>query len=109
VLVLTRDDKRHKGKIVKVDEHSVVMAYWGRREKLRKEEISEVYYIREAPLSAGAEYAAQEALFIVPELWSYVLHIPPKIRVRVFDASQPENDSAMGCPDRGWFGLEGAN
>jgi hypothetical protein len=109
VLVVTRDGKRHKGKFLKVGAHFVELTYWGRGTKIRKEEISEVYYIREAPLSASAEYAAQEAVFIDPELWLYVLHIPPKIRVRLYDASQPEDDSAVGCPDRRWFGQEGAN
>lgn len=99
VLVVTREGKHHKGKFLRVGDQSVRITYWGQATEIRKTDISEVSYVREAPLSAGAEYAAQEAVFIDPELWPYVLHIPPKIRVLLYDASLPDENTRFSCPD----------
>jgi len=38
--------------------------------------------------------------FIDPTLWPYLLHIPPKIHVLLYDSSMPEDDSPVECKTR---------
>ena len=83
-----------------VCEKRVKLVHWNKTAEVTKGDVSQVYYIREAPLSAGAEYAAQEMVFFDPELWPYMLHIPPRIPVLLYDSSLPEDDTPVECKTR---------
>ncbi len=102
VEVVTRRGKRYKAPRVTVGDDAVTLRTWNKPVEIPKAEIANLYYVREAPISASAEYNAQEALFIDPHLWPYLLHIPPKIRVLLFDASLAEDNTPCGCPERLW-------
>jgi hypothetical protein len=100
VLLITKDGKRHKGKLVEVSDKQVKLAHSNKTSEITKAEVSQVYYIRSAPISDGAQYTVQEMGWIGlvdPELWPYVLHIPPKISVLLYDSSMPEDDAPVEC------------
>jgi len=103
VLLIAKDGKRHKGKLVEVSDKHVKLAHWNKISEIGKGEVSQVYYIRSAPISDGAQYTLQEmgwAGLVDPELWPLMLHIPPKIPVLLYDSSMPEDDSPVECKTR---------
>lgn len=97
VLLVTQDGIQRKGKIIQVT--GVGLKFEDRNEStgLPKSAVSQVYYVREKPVSAGVAYSAQEMGIIDPRLWPYLFHIPPKIRVLLYDSSSPEEDSPTPC------------
>ena len=97
VLLITKAGRRHRGKPVQVADDSVKLKHWSKTTHIFKVDISQIYYIREKPLSAGAEYSAREMGLIDPRLWPYLLHIPPKVTVLLYDSSLPEDDGLVKC------------
>ena len=99
VLLITNDGRRHWGKLVRVADDGVKLKHWTKTTQIHKGDISQVYYVREKTLSDGAEYSAREMVFLDPRLWPYLLHIPPKVSVLLYDSSLPEDNSHVKCGD----------
>ena len=60
VLLVTRSGKRYKGKPVEVAEASLKLVRLNKTTQILKDDISQVYYVREKPVSASLQYSAQE-------------------------------------------------
>lgn len=105
VTIVTTDGKHHNGKLGAVGESQVTLTRSGREVKFSKSDIRRFYYVRSKPLSDSGAYAAQEAVFLDPELWPYLLRIPPKVRVLLYDSSVPEDNTPFHCKNDPW-GLE---
>jgi hypothetical protein len=96
MLVVTSDGREHSGESIAVSEDSLTLSRAQRREILRKSDIRRVLYLRVKPLTATAEYMAQENVLIDPELWRDGLFLG-KIPVLLYDASAPEDDAQVKC------------
>jgi hypothetical protein len=97
VLLITKGSARLKGKISKVSVDDIELRHGSKNARIAKKDVSQVYYIREKPMGAETEHAAQELVIFDPFLWPYVLHIPPKVSVRVYDAAMPEDNAPSEC------------
>jgi hypothetical protein len=97
VLLITKGSARLKGKISRVSVNDIELRHGSKKVRIAKEDVSQVYYIREKPMGAETEHAAQEFVIFDPLLWPYMLHIPPKVSVRVYDAAMPEDNAPSGC------------
>ena len=58
VLVVKKNGKRHKGRLTHVADASVKMTQSKSSTEISKDDIAQVWYIREKPLSAEAERAS---------------------------------------------------
>jgi len=97
VLLITKDGTRHKGRFSEVPDSEVKLKQGAKTVQIAKSDVSQVYYIRGKPLTERALYSAQELAFFDPALWPYLLHVPPKVSVRVYDAAMPEDNGPCEC------------
>jgi len=97
VLVISKDGMRHKGKISEVSVTDIELKHPSNNVRIAKRDVSQVYYLREKPMGAETEHAAQELVIFDPFLWPYLFHIPPKVSVRVYDAAMPEDNAPSDC------------
>ena len=70
---------------------------------LPKDQIQMVAYLRVKPDSAVFDYFTQEApalLFFYPEFYDRLSGLEGRIPVRLYDATQPQDDSALKCSSR---------
>ena len=70
---------------------------------LSKDQIQMVAYLRVKPDSAVFDYFTQEApalLFFYPEFYDRLSGLEGRIPVRLYDATQPQDDSALRCSSR---------
>jgi hypothetical protein len=68
---------------------------------LPKGGILTVDYLRQRPISDGAEYLIQEVpvlMLFSPDTWARAAHLEPRLSVRIFDASRPEDGPMPKCP-----------
>jgi hypothetical protein len=75
----------------------------GRRTKIAKSEIAEVYEIVPKPLTATGEYLTEELgpmIIFDPDWYSYRLHLEQYVSVLVYDASLYEDNSSVECMAR---------
>ena len=100
VLVQTKNGKQQEGKITQISDGELKFERGGKTNEIAKGDISKVYYIREKPIDAYTQYVAQEMGVVSiadPAAWPYLLRIPPKVDVLVYDSSMPEDDTPIGC------------
>jgi hypothetical protein len=102
VLLITKDAKRHKGRLADVSETHAKLMQGNKTVEITKDDVSRVYCFRYKPASASAIYNAQEMNFLDPELWPYMLHIAPKIPVLLYDSSMPEDNDPVVCKNNPW-------
>ena len=102
VLLITKDGRRHRGKLAEVSENYAKLRQWNKTVGIPKNDVAQVYYLRYTPPSASAMYAAQEMFFLDPDLWPYMLGIAPKIPVLLYDSSMPENNDPVECKSNPW-------
>jgi hypothetical protein len=72
----------------------------GKRTKLAKSEIAEVYEIVPKPLTATGEYLGEELgpmIIFDPDWYVWGLHLEQYVSVLVYDASRPEDNSSAQC------------
>ena len=96
-LLITKDARRHKGKLAEVSEKDVKLMQGNKTVGIAKDDVSRFYYLRSTPPSASAIYADEERFFIDPELWPYMLNIARKIPVLLYDSSMPGDNSPVNC------------
>jgi hypothetical protein len=95
--VLTKNGRAYEGKIVSASDTGMTLLHPVGNTNLAKEDIAQVYYVRSKPMSEGAEHSAQELFVVDPRLWPYFLNISPKISVRLYDSSMPEENAPVQC------------
>jgi len=98
VSLTTHDGKRYKGKLANVTDAQINLGKGTGQIRLAKDRISQLSYIRDKPWSEGHEYLARE-LFVF-EIFDPALWYSPKIRVRLYESSLPEDNSSTVCTNR---------
>jgi hypothetical protein len=62
-----------------------------------KQDIVQVYHLRPKPLTDSEKYSAQEDFWIDPRLWPYYLKLVPRLPVRLYDSSLPDDNTPVRC------------
>jgi hypothetical protein len=100
-LILTlKDGKRIRGKPVNMAADSITLKHGLAKTVYQKSEINIVEYLRVKPPSDGFEAFQDEApylLFLYPEFYYRAVGLEGRIPVRLYDASQLEDDSQPKC------------
>lgn len=100
LLIATKGGTKFNGKPISITDTAAVLKTLTGTETLTKQDISTVDYVRQKPLTDGEEQLAQEApilLFFSPMSYVRAAGASVKLKVRLYDASLPENNSALTC------------
>jgi hypothetical protein len=97
VRIVRKDGHSIEGKLADISDNGLEIERLASTQNIPKADIALTYYLRYKPLSDSVKYSAQEDFWYDPRLWPYYLKLSPKIPVRLFDASIPEDDSAPQC------------
>jgi len=95
--IVKKDGHSIEGKLADISDNSLEIERLVSSQNIPRADIAQAYYLRYKPLSDSVKYSAQEDFWYDPRLWPYYLKLSPKIPVRLFDASIPEDDSAPHC------------
>jgi len=99
-LVVTKSGKKLSSRTMKVTASDLTLGEPGHEEKVSKAQVASVGYVRASSWAEGVEWTHQEfgplAVFD-PRYWPHVLHLSGTLTVPVYDASLPENDTAVAC------------
>ena len=97
LLLVTKDGKRREGRLSGTFSGGIQLGRWGRDEEISKSNVSLAYYVRTRPASSSVVRSRQNMFLIHPRLWPYMLGVAPKMKVLLYDASQPEDDRPIEC------------
>lgn len=103
--ILTKAGRSLTGAPVAVSGTQLTLSVWGKKYEIRKSEIAAVDYVRQCPATSAGEYVAQEApvlLLFSPDTWTRAAGISPKLHVRIYDMSLPEDDRKLTCRGDSW-------
>jgi len=97
VKVVKTDGKTYEGRLWTVSETQLELDRTGRKLEIAKGDVAQVYSLRPKPLTDSEKYSAQEDFWIDPRLWPYYLHLVPRLSVRLYDSSLPEDNTLVRC------------
>lgn len=97
VKVVKTDGKTYEGRLSKISETQLELDRTGGKLEIAKADVAEVYHLRPKPLTDSEKYNAQEDFWIDPRLWPYLLHLVPRLPVRLYDSSLPEDNTPVRC------------
>lgn len=100
LLLVTKTGKEKKGKLLAGSLRELRLKRWGKSTEIAKSDVSMVYYVRTRPPSESVVWSEQEMFLFDPRLWPYMLGVAPKMKVLLYDASQPEDDRPILCSKR---------
>ncbi|WP_353072960.1 hypothetical protein [Tunturiibacter gelidiferens] len=98
--ITKKDGTKYTGRPVSVSGTEITLKSLARTETLAKADIATIDYIRQKPLTDSEEYLLQEAPYLLlfsPKSYVVAMGLSPKLDVRLFDASKPEDNSKVGC------------
>ena len=100
VRVATRNGKKHEGEVAKVSETEITLKQYKKEKKFARADVATVDYVRYKPPTDKGAFFMSEGVLLTPETWVYVSGLQPKVGVRVFDATKPEDNQEIKCDVR---------
>ena len=97
VKVVKTDGTTYEGRLSTVSETQLELDRTGGKLEIAKRDVARVYHLRPKPLTDTEKYSAQEDFWIDPRLWPYYLHLVPRLPVRLYDSSLPEDNTPVRC------------
>jgi len=97
VRIVKTNGRKYEGLLSTISETELQLEQPGGKVDVAKADVAQVYYLRYKPLTDSEKYSAQEDFWIDPRLWPYYLHLVPKIPVRLYDSSLPEDNTPVHC------------
>jgi len=97
VKVVKTDGKTYEGRLSTISETQLEIDRTGGKLEIAKGDVAQVYYLRPKPLTDSEKYSAQEDFWVDPRLWPYYLHLVPRLPVRLYDSSLPEDNAPVRC------------
>ncbi len=98
LVVVTKSGKTIKGTVVNAGSAGISIRHGLTTSNLPKLEVSTVDYLRWKPASDGFNLALEEApwaLIFYPEFYGRAAGVEGRVTVRLYDSSQPEDDSKL--------------
>ena len=97
VKVVKTDGTTYEGRLSTVSETQLELDRTGGKLEIAKGDVAQVYNLRPKPLTDSEKYSAQEDFWVDPRLWPYYLHLVPRLPVRLYDSSLPEDNGPVRC------------
>lgn len=97
VKVVKTDGKTDEGRLSTISKTQLELDRTGGKLEIAKGDVAQVYYLHPKPLTDSEKYSAQEDFRIDPRLWPYYLHLVPRLPVRLYDSSLPEDNTPVKC------------
>ena len=97
VKVVKTSGETYEGQLLITSETQIELDRTGGKLELAKEEIAQVYHLRPKPLTDSEKYSAQEDFWMDPRLWPYYLKLVPRLPVRLYDSSLPNDNTLVRC------------
>ena len=97
VKVVKTSGETYEGQLLITSETQIELDRTGGKLELAKEDIAQVYHLRPKPLTDSEKYSAQEDFWMDPRLWPYYLKLVPRLPVRLYDSSLPNDNTLVRC------------
>jgi hypothetical protein len=97
VRIVKKDGHKYEGRVFRISDTQLELDRPVGRLEVSKADVAQVYYLRYKPLTDSEKYSAQEDFWVDPRLWPYYLKLSPKMPVRLYDSSRPEDDTPSRC------------
>jgi hypothetical protein len=97
VKVVKTGGEMYEGQLLTTSETQLELDRTGGALEFAKEDIVQVYHLRPKPLTDSEKYSAQEDFWIDPRLWPYYLKLVPRLPVRLYDSSLPDDNTPVRC------------
>ena len=97
VRVVKTGGEMYEGRLLIASETQLDLDRTGRTLEFAKKDIVQVYHLRPKPLTDDEKYSAQEDFWIDPRLWPYYLKLVPRLPVRLYDPSLPDDNTPVRC------------
>jgi hypothetical protein len=97
VKVVKKDGQTYEGRLFQISDTQLELDRTGGKLEIAKRDVARVYHLRPKPLTDTEKYSAQEDFRIDPRLWPYYLHLVPRLPVRLYDSSLPEDNTPVRC------------
>jgi hypothetical protein len=97
VKVVKTGGETYEGQLLITSETQLELDRTGGTLEFAKEDIVQVYHLRPKPLTDSEKYSAQKDFFIDPRLWPYYLKLVPRLPVRLYDSSLPDDNTPVRC------------
>jgi hypothetical protein len=97
VKVVKTDGETYEGRLLITFETQMELDRTAGKLEIAKGDVAQVYHLRPKPLTDDEKYSAQEDFWIDPRLWPYYLNLVPRLPVRLYDASQPDDNTPVRC------------
>jgi hypothetical protein len=97
VRVATRKGNKYEGEVANVSAREITLRVRKNPKTIARADVAAVDYVRYKPPSNDAAFWMSEGVLLTPETWVYVLGLQPKVSVRVFDGTKPENNIEITC------------
>lgn len=97
VKVVKTDGETYEGRLLITFEAQIELDRKGGKLEIAKGDVAQVYHLRPKPLTDDEKYSAQEDFWIDPRLWPYYLNLVPRLPVRLYDSSLPDDNTLVRC------------
>lgn len=97
VKVVKTDGETYEGRLLMTFETQIELDRTGGKLEIAKGDVAQVYHLRPKPLTDDEKYSAQEDFWIDPRLWPYYLNLVPRLPVRLYDSSLPDDNTPVRC------------
>ena len=97
VKVVKTDRETYEGRLLITFETQIELDRTGGKLEIAKDDVAQVYHLRPKPLTDDEKYSAQEDFWIDPRLWPYYLNLVPRLPVRLYDSSLPDDNTPVRC------------
>src|SRR5215472_13291700 len=97
VKIVKTSGETYEGQLLAATETQLELDRTGGKLQIAKEDVAQVYYLRPKPLTDSEKYSAQEDFWIDPRLWPYYLKLVPRLPVRLYDSSLPDDNTPVRC------------
>jgi len=99
-LLTLKSGKQITGRPIKTTQDTIILHHAFATTSFAKADISSIDYIRTKPTSNDMQYIDQEAPWLLifdPEFYYRASGLAGRIKVRLYDASKPEDDEPLNC------------
>jgi len=97
VKVVKTSGETYEGHLLITSETHIELDRTGGKLEFAKVDIAQVFHLRPKPLTDSEKYSAQEDFWMDPRLWPYYFNLVPRLDVRFYDSSLPDDNTPVRC------------
>jgi hypothetical protein len=103
IIVETKTGQKNEGTLISASDDGLTLQSHDGRADISKSNVVRVTSVVQKPVSDSAAYADDELVFLKvfdPELWPVIFGVQGSLRVTLFDASSPDDNSQITCTNK---------